>query len=135
MEARGLIFALLGVILLTMTLGFTFTDLSTNSAVPQEQLNMETFNQTNAILDMVSEQKNETGFLQDVPILGDVVALVGSSVRALHVMTSVPGIYMNMIADLSAYIGIPPYITLIANAFLWVLLIMIFISAGLRYRT
>ena len=136
MEARDITFGLLMVIFLTMAFNGVFIDIAVNNNLThQTGLNMSTFNRTRDILDITRGMKNETGFIEDVPIIGDVVALVGSGARALKLMWELPSIFGSILAETAGFVGIPNWIYEILNAFVWVALVFIMISAYLRYRT
>lgn len=136
MEGRELVFALLGVIFVAMAFNVFFVGMGTeNNLIPQGGLDMEKFNKTRELMTMTSNMRNETTFLEDVPIIGDIAAIVGNAVKAFNFLWRVPGIFTDMILQAGGYIGIPEWIFDIVSAFVWILLMFIAISFFRGYRT
>jgi len=136
MDGREMVFALIGVIVVTMAFNTFFMDIANNNGLEtQEGLNLTHFNKTNTIISMTDDMRNETTFLENVWLLGDVVALVGAGAKAIRVIWEVPGIYVNMLTQASGLVGIPSWVFDVVTAFVWVALAFIIISAFFRFRT
>lgn len=136
MEGREMVFALLGVIFVSLALNYFYVDMASQSGLTEQVgLNTQYFNKTNEMVGYFEEMKNETNILQDIPLIGDVVALLGNAIRAINILYSLPGIFLNMVSEAAGIIGIPAWVTALLNAFVWAALIFIIVSAMLRFRT
>ncbi len=136
MEGREFVFALLGVIFVTMAFNAFYVDIGvSNDIAPQSGLDMQWFNKTQEVLGTVEGMKNETTFLEDVWIIGDIAAIVGSAAKGMKLLYEIPGIFMNMINQVGDYIGIPGWVFTIVGAFILVLVVFIVLSYFRGFRT
>lgn len=131
MDSRSIFYGVLSVIVLIMAMNFFFVDLTdSNNLGRQDGLDMSQFNKTQEILSDLQDMKNETGGLENVPLIGDVVALLGNAVRGLQVLFSIPSTIGNMVTVAFSLGGIPAWLELVINAFIWVAIIWIFIDVA-----
>lgn len=135
MEGRHLLLGMVGVMIVVMGLNFFYVDVARNTGADVETINTQTFNRTADIMDTTRGMKNESSFLEDVPILGDIVAIAGNSIRSLQLLTSVPGLFITMLSDLSLYIGLPAWAGPAIIAIFWIVLVFIFLSFMRGFRT
>jgi len=136
MEGREFVFSLLGVIFIVMAYNMFFVGIGVeNNLIPQGGLDMEHFNKTEELLTMTVDMRNETTFLGDIWLIGDIAAVVGSGVRAFKFLWQVPDLFRSMMLQAGGYIGIPQWIFDIMFLFIMVLLIFIAISFFRGYRT
>lgn len=132
MEAQNIMYGVLTAVLIIMSLNFFIVDLSvSNNLVSNTGLDMDKFNMTQALISDLKEMKNETGILENIPLIGDVVAIVGNAIRALQVMFNIPGIITNMVSEAFKIGGMPSWLTLMISAFVWVAVIWVLIHAAI----
>jgi hypothetical protein len=136
MEGRDIMMSLAAVILISISLNVFYVDLANSNNLGNiTSLDTNVFNRTSELLDLTKSMSNETGFLEDIPIVGDIAVLLRNSISALRLMLSLPGIFISMVAEAGGVFGVPAWIYDIISLFLWILIVFILISAGLRYRT
>ena len=136
MEGRDIMFSLAAIILISIGLSSFYVDLAnSNNLGDVEGIDTTVFNRTSDLLDITKQMSNETGFLEDIPIVGDVAVLLRNSISALRIMLSLPGIFISMVAEAGGIFGMPAWVYDVISLFIWILIVFILISAGLRYRT
>jgi len=134
-EGRKIMFGLMSIVFIVTALNFFYVDVGNGMGlVSPSSANMSTFNQTMQVMNFTETAKGDVTGLEKVPVIGDIAALVGNSMKAMQILFSVPTLFLNMLGEATSLFGVPVALSNIFNAFIWILIIFIVISAGLRYR-
>ena len=135
MEMSSLLFAVAGVVLVSVAFGIFYADVAVSNNVGNiPGLEMGIFNKTAQLTIMTDDAHEEVRFLEDIPIIGDLVAMVGNALKAAQILWELPSIFLNMIGSLFKVFGIPAWIKAIFNLFIWVAIIAAVIAIMIRYK-
>lgn len=135
MDSRGLAIGVMFVIITALGMNFFLVDLYDSNSSSNPTLDTSKFDRTRDMTQSVQNIKDETGFLEDVPVVGDIVAIVGNSVRGMRFIFQIPGILITMIGEVAGIFGIPLWVTDAASAIIWIFVIftILYFMRGARF--
>lgn len=134
MKAKDILLGVLGIAFVSMGL-FSFVSAMANTYgvdMSRSNFHIDTFNKTEEVYGFAQGMKKNVSELEKIPLIGDIVVLAGNAMRAMKVLWQVPTIFFNMVSELSGFGYLPSWFGDIINAMVWIVIVLIVISIGLR---
>lgn len=122
-DARDLVLSILGITFVALAFNHFLLDMASSNGVSVDGVDTTIFDQTEEATGISDSIRNETGFLEDLPIIGDMVAIVGNAAKGMKYIYSAPGVLINMVSNSIGILQAPAWIFDVISGFIWVFVI------------
>lgn len=135
MNSMGLVIGVIFVSLTVLSLNFFTVDFYDSNSVNNPSIDTSVFDKTREITESAQSIHTETKFLEDIPIVGDFVAIAGNAVRGMRFIFQIPGILISMIGEAAGIFVLGSFITDAISAIIWVFVIftILYFMRGAKY--
>lgn len=136
MILRDMVIGVLFMSMIAIGMSSVFVDLSSNYSVPLDENNLSSFKNLNSTLSMLKAMDNQTtsSVLQNIPIMSFFASLTLGGINLIRFVFSIPSLFINMIGDVTAIIGLPPQFSLFIEAVLITIILFTVISVLVKWK-